>query len=591
MIKTFAADFEQALKEIKPHDHFSLIYDNRDDQYSVIIPFILEGIKRGDKCIYIYHQSSLEDLINRFSQQGIDIDDSLRSNQLVLLDREKTPLSRKGFRPDSAFKYLVSLSKQSRSSGFNALRLAEEMPIVKSESEDMAELLAYEAVLKKFYQESLASGICQYDRHQFSPDVILNVIKTHPFIIFQRDICANPFYVPPDCYDPTSQPDREVESLLLGLKDLKVWENELVTTIRSLRYLVEINRVISGTMDMDKVINEVLSHIIQHLNAHAAAVLIYDAGTEDLHYHTARGFFDHYDMEAIQKKATQSLIPWPGVQIKPIILSHQDEILKAPSHVMSFSDETWQTYHATLLIAKDEVQGILELFLPQSINESESWRSYVEALVSQLAIAINNARDFQNLQEKIFELTMAYDVTMARFAKSLDNRENRISRNTQRVGEMTEKLALAMGASDDALVHIRRGVLLQDISKLSLPDKILQKPGPLTDSEWEVMHEHPQMVFDLLEDIKLLRPALEIPYCHHEHWDGSGYPRGLAGEDIPLAARQFAVVNVYNALLTDRPYRPSWDEIDALAYIRSLSGTQFDPNVVDAFLRMLDRSG
>jgi len=156
---------------------------------------------------------------------------------------------------------------------------------------------------------------------------------------------------------------------------------------------------------------------------------------------------------------------------------------------------------------------------------------------------------------------------------------------------MMVRLAREMGANEGDVAHIRRGVLLQDISKLSLPEKILKKPGPLNESEWEIMHRHPQVVFDLLEDIKVLRPALEIPYCHHEHWDGSGYPRGLQGDEIPLAARQYAVVNVYNALLTDRPYRPSWDELDALAYISSQAGLKFDPDVVDAFFRMLDRQG
>lgn len=123
---------------------------------------------------------------------------------------------------------------------------------------------------------------------------------------------------------------------------------------------------------------------------------------------------------------------------------------------------------------------------------------------------------------------------------------------------------------------------------MSLPDKLINKEGPLDEDEWDVIHRHPQMVFDLLEDIKIIRPALEIPFCHHEYWNGSGYPRGLEGEEIPLSARQFAVVDVYDALLTARPYRPSWREADAVAYIRSLSGVQFDPKVVEAFLKMLN---
>ena len=144
-----------------------------------------------------------------------------------------------------------------------------------------------------------------------------------------------------------------------------------------------------------------------------------------------------------------------------------------------------------------------------------------------------------------------------------------------------------MGISETQIVHIRRGALLHDMGKLGIPDYILHKPGKLTDEEWVIMKQHPQFAYDMLSSIDYLRPALDIPYCHHEKWDGSGYPRGLKGEQIPLAARIFAVIDVWDALTSDRPYRPAWSHEKTLAYIRDLSGTHFDPKVVDLFIKTM----
>jgi HD-GYP domain-containing protein (c-di-GMP phosphodiesterase class II) len=153
------------------------------------------------------------------------------------------------------------------------------------------------------------------------------------------------------------------------------------------------------------------------------------------------------------------------------------------------------------------------------------------------------------------------------------------------------RLARALSIPDEELVHVRRGALLHDIGKMGVPDDILLKPGPLSDEEWVVMRRHPQLAHELLAPISHLRPALDIPYCHHERMDGSGYPRGLAGDEIPLAARMFAVVDVWDALRSDRPYRKAWTEEQTLAHIRAGAGTHFDPKVVEVFLRALDATG
>lgn len=184
------------------------------------------------------------------------------------------------------------------------------------------------------------------------------------------------------------------------------------------------------------------------------------------------------------------------------------------------------------------------------------------------------------------ELVLAYDTTLAGWSKALDMRDKKTEGHTLRVTEITLRLARIMGMKEDELVHVRRGALLHDIGKMGIPDSVLLKPGLLNNEEWEIMRKHPVYAYELLSPIAYLRPALDIPYCHHERWDGTGYPRGLKREDIPLAARVFAVVDVWDALRSDRPYRPAWPEEKVREYLRSQAGTLLDPKVVEVFLRM-----
>ena len=185
------------------------------------------------------------------------------------------------------------------------------------------------------------------------------------------------------------------------------------------------------------------------------------------------------------------------------------------------------------------------------------------------------------------ELTDAYERTIEGWSHALDLRDKETEGHSQRVADLTLRLAIAMGINEAELVHIRRGALLHDIGKMGVPDRILLKPDTLTDEEWVIMHQHPQFAYDLLKDIEYLRPALDIPYFHHEKWDGSGYPHGLKGNKIPQAARIFSIVDVWDALTSERPYRPAWPQEKVKKYIKSLSGIQFDPEVVDRFLQMV----
>ena len=187
------------------------------------------------------------------------------------------------------------------------------------------------------------------------------------------------------------------------------------------------------------------------------------------------------------------------------------------------------------------------------------------------------------LKEANFELIRAYNKTLEGWAKALELRDQETEGHTRRVTEMTVRLAEVLQVADEELVHLHRGAMLHDIGKMGIPDAILLKPGKLTPEEWIIMRMHPVYAYEMLSSIDFLKSAMDIPYCHHERWDGSGYPRGLKGADIPLSARIFSVVDVWDALFSDRPYRLAWPAEKVWAHIRSLSGVHFDPRVVEGF--------
>jgi putative two-component system response regulator len=192
------------------------------------------------------------------------------------------------------------------------------------------------------------------------------------------------------------------------------------------------------------------------------------------------------------------------------------------------------------------------------------------------------------LREANAQLLNAYEATIEGLSHALDLRDRETEGHSRRVTEVTIKLAQAINIGDEEIIHIRRGALMHDIGKIGIPDSILHKPDKLTEEEWIIMRKHPQFAYDMLSPIEYLRPALAIPHNHHEKWDGSGYPRGLQGEDIPMSARLFAVADVWDALTSNRPYRAAWTQEQSLAYIREQSGKHFDPQVVELFFKVIE---
>lgn len=243
------------------------------------------------------------------------------------------------------------------------------------------------------------------------------------------------------------------------------------------------------------------------------------------------------------------------------------------------------------LVTKGQVKGVLLLLAHVTAASDEvGVFDFFHALALQAAIAIDNVELFQGLKRSNEELSCAYDETIRGWAEALELRSADTRGHCDRVVQLSDQLARAMGMPEEDLIHFRRGVMLHDIGKLGIPDSILLKNGSLNEEEWEAIRRHPMYGYQMLRNIEYLRPAIDVPYCHHERWDGTGYPHGLAGDAIPRAARIFAVVDAWDALVSERPYHPPWPAQDAAEYLIAQSGKQFDPEVVDVFLALMNES-
>jgi HD-GYP domain-containing protein (c-di-GMP phosphodiesterase class II) len=248
-----------------------------------------------------------------------------------------------------------------------------------------------------------------------------------------------------------------------------------------------------------------------------------------------------------------------------------------------WSEEGFKCMEAIPLISKGEVKGVMNVFHRKEFTPDPAWTDFLETLAGQAAIAMDTTQLFESLQRSNMEMAVAYEATIEGWSQAMDLRDKETEGHTQRVTGMAVQLAKAMQLNEEEIAHMRRGALLHDIGKLGVPDHILLKADNLTDEEWLIMKKHPQFAYNMLHSIAYLKHSLDIPYCHHEKWDGTGYPRGLKGEQIPLAARIFAIVDVWDALMSDRPYRKAWSKPDALQYLREQSGKHFDPQVVKTF--------
>lgn len=370
------------------------------------------------------------------------------------------------------------------------------------------------------------------------------------------------------------------------ITERKKAEEEVKLQLRRMSALTEIERAIASSLDMRLSLDILLSEVLMQLGVDAACVLLLNSTSQVLEYMAGKGFRTTGIRQSYMRLG-EGLAGQVGLERRVLHVPDLPSMGAQFKRNGLLGQEGFLEYFGIPLIAKGALKGVLEIFHRGPLDPNQDWVNYLETLGGQAAIAIDNAQMFEDIQRSNLELVTAYDATIAGWSHALDLRDKETEGHTQRVTDLTVRLAQRMGLGEQELIHIRRGALLHDIGKLGVPDGILLKPGPLTDEEWYIMRQHPVYAFDMLTPISYLRPALDIPFCHHEKWDGSGYPRGLKGEQIPLAARIFAVVDVWDALCSDRPYRARWSREKTRAHILEQSGAHFDPRIVTAFLGLV----
>jgi len=370
--------------------------------------------------------------------------------------------------------------------------------------------------------------------------------------------------------------NRTIHGVQMDITERKQMESKLNDHLARLASMRVIDTAIMSTHDEQMIFYIILNQAISKLKVDAASILLINPSTSELEFGAAQGF------RTLKNEKEHILlgreIAGPAMEEGVITSQHNIKKEDFPINATRLANEEFTCFYAVPLITKGKIKGVLDVFLREHMHHDRDWIDFLNTLANQAAIAINNATLFNDLR-------LAYETTLEGWSAALDLRDRETEGHTQRVTQITEKIAISMGISGDKLLNIRRGALLHDIGKMGIPDKILHKRGPLTKREWQIMHKHPQFAYDLLYPIAYLRGALDIPFCHHEKWNGSGYPRGLKEDEIPMAARIFAIVDVYDALTSDRPYRKGWTKEEAVKYIADQAGKHFDPLITEIFIQ------
>ena len=386
--------------------------------------------------------------------------------------------------------------------------------------------------------------------------------------------------------------DPAVSGIAVTVRDItrrNKTERGIQCQLQTLDALHAIDVATSSGLDLLVTVKVVLEQITSELKVDAASILLFNPHTHNLKYFSGIGFRNI----AIARSTInlgEGVAGKAGLERELIRITDLRDSEEGSRLAELLAEEEFVTYYAMPLVARGELKGVLEIFNRSALSPDQDWLDFLSDVASQAAVAMDNADLIATLQGHNTGLTFAYDATLEQLSYALDLREKLSHGHSQRLAEWTLKLGEAMGIDGPDLINDRRGALVHDFGKIGVPESILLKPGPLNDEEWELMQKHPRYAYLMLSEIPYLRAAVDIPYCHHEKWDGSGYPRGLKGKEIPLAARVFSVVEAWDMLGCDRPYREAWPNMKIREHLKSQSGIDFDPEIVEKFLE-LEREG
>ncbi len=382
--------------------------------------------------------------------------------------------------------------------------------------------------------------------------------------------------------------DPPVSGIVFTVRDIterKQVEEGRQRQIELLDVIHAIDVATSSGLDLQITAKVILEQLTSQLGVDAASVLLFNPDTHILKHFSGLGF-RNIAIARSQVNIGEDVAGKAALERELIRIPDLRDSEEGSKRAELLADEGFVAYYAMPLVARGELKGVLEILNRSSLSPDPEWLDFLSTVAAQAAVAIDNADLIETLQRQNTGLGFAYDSTLEKVSYALDLREQLTTGHSHRVAEWTLQLGERVGMEGRDLVHVRHGALLHDIGKIRIPESILHKPGPLTEEEWKIMRQHPGYAFELMSEIPYLRAAVNIPHCHHEKWDGSGYPRGLKGREIPLAARVFAVVEAWDLLCSDRPYRKAWAPEEIREHLRSHSGIDFDPDIVEKFLEL-----
>ena len=353
--------------------------------------------------------------------------------------------------------------------------------------------------------------------------------------------------------------------------------------------LRQIDLAIKSTTDLDVVIGFVLEQITNVFNIDAAQVFLYDERSLMLQSYLQRGLEYLFKDTPYEIRIGESIVGTTGLERKTSVIKNITPEIDSTVHGNLLRKDKIVCCISTPLIYNGQLVGVLEAYHRSRKEPDEDWINYFETVAGQAAVAINNLQHINHLEKFNLELELAYDQLIESWAKTMSFRGCTLNDHNHRTMVNCIELALMMGYKEEELINIRRGALLHDIGMLTIPKSILCKQNKLDDNEWHTIHKHPAVAVEMLSGNTMLKRALDIPQYHHEWWDGSGYPYGFSANLIPEPARIFAVVDVWDSLRSERPYRHKWSDQRALEHIISEAGSHFDPHIVEIFVDYLNK--
>ena len=367
-------------------------------------------------------------------------------------------------------------------------------------------------------------------------------------------------------------------------KGLEINSEFQLKQTRRMKALANIDRAIISAMDMDVFADVLFDQINQQLGTEVCMLYLRDQVTSEFICRRSRGVSGLTGIIrpalTINQNGSQ-----PEENTRNLVIFNELELTQMRDK-LSYPYDEYKFYSAIPLNNSNKIIGVLEVCSTESIIVDNEWKEFLTMIAGQATIGIEHLVLIDNINSLNHELVDAYESTLLSWAKALEYKDQETKGHSDRVTKMSIRLGKALGLTEEELVHLRRGAILHDIGKMCIPDKILQKTEPLTHEEWEVMRRHPIFAQEFLSDIQFIQPALNIPLFHHERWDGSGYPYGLKGKQIPLAVRIFMVVDVWDALSSTRSYREAWSFSKVEEYFKENAGKLFDPIVVEKFLEL-----